>query len=315
MGTTHLKYFRLDSSPYQKAEFFQKEYEMFKSLGVEKGENPFDSEILISNTHTDFNKIPLVKLKKTKLILHPNSGYDNIPTEFVREASFPILRGNSIRAHGVAEFTLSKVFQHFCPLEDSQAWDNTRAWDRKLLREQNVFILGLGMIGTLLEQSLRPLVNKIQVHDPFQGHHNSEPIDIDIVLLASSLNKTSERFVDKDFLNKLNPDWLLVNGARGKLVDQKDLLESLRAMKGATAFLDVFESEPFRSEEFSNVPNLYKSSHVAGVSRNLDDLIIDFERDCTTKFITHRSNQPAFETHFKELLLKNKLSKDISFLV
>ncbi|MFT6603926.1 MAG: phosphoglycerate dehydrogenase-like enzyme, partial [Bacteriovoracaceae bacterium] len=113
----------------------------------------------------------------------------------------------------------------------------------------------------------------------------------------------------------LNPDWLLVNGARGKLVDQKDLLESLRAMKGATAFLDVFESEPFRSEEFSNVPNLYKSSHVAGVSRNLDDLIIDFERDCTTKFITHRSNQPAFETHFKELLLKNKLSKDISFLV
>ncbi len=315
MGTTNLRYFRLDSSPYQKEEFFQKENKMFKALGIEKGESPFDSEILISNTHTDFKKIPLSDLKKTKLILHPNSGYDNIPAQFVSEASFPILTGNSIRSHGVVEYTLSKVFKHFCAQEDSPSWDESRAWNRKRLRDQNVFILGHGIIGTLLEKSLRPLVNKIQVHDPFQGLHNKDPEDIDIVLLASSLNKTSEKFINKAFLKKLNPGWLLVNGARGKLIDQEDLLTCLKGMLDATAYLDVFETEPFLAEEFRNIPNLFKSSHIAGVSMNLDELIIDFERECSSKFITHRSNQANFETHFKELLLKNKLSKDISFLV
>jgi phosphoglycerate dehydrogenase-like enzyme len=315
MGTTDLNYFRLNSSSYQKADFSQKENRMFKGLGINLAKDEFSSEILISNTHTDFSKIPLHKLEKTQLFLHPNSGYDNIPANFVRKAPFPILIGNSIRSHGVTEYILSRVFKHFSSIEDSKKWDSTRKWNRKRLADQNVYILGRGHIGTLLEKSLKPLVKKVHFYDPFQGHSNKKPEGIDIVLLASSLNKTSEKIIDREFFKNLNSGWVLVNAARGALINQEDLLLALKEDQLASAYLDVYEKEPFSSESFKDLTNLYCTSHIAGVSSNLDDLIIEFERECASKFLTHRSNQQQFETHFKELLLKNKLGADISFLI
>ena len=315
MGTTSLKYFRLDSSPYQKSNFLEEEGRMFNDLGLQKANSPFDSEILISNTHTDFSKLPLEKLSKVELFLHPNSGYDNFPADYVKKAPFPIITGNSIRAHGVTEFILSKVFQHFSALENAREWDATRSWKRKLLRDSNVYLIGYGHIGTLLEQSLRPLVKKIIIHDPFKGLDFKDPEGSDIVLLASSLNKTSERIIDKEFLERLSPAWLLINAARGRLINENALIQALKSQPSSTAFLDVFESEPCDFKAYEKIPNLIKSSHVAGVSDNLDQLIIDFERDCTTKFLTHRSNLSIFESYFKELLLRNKLAADISFLI
>jgi D-3-phosphoglycerate dehydrogenase len=315
METTGLSYFRLDSSSYHRADFFIKEEKMFNSQGVSRGKDPFESQILISNTHTDFNKLPLERLNQTKLLLHPNSGYDNIPAAFVHKAPFPIITGNSIRAHAVTEYILGALFHHFSSLPLSEKWDTSRTWDRLRLADQSVFILGYGHIGKLLEQSLKPLVKKIIIHDPYQGLDHKNPEGSDVVLLASSLNKTSKGIIDKAFLSRLAPRWVLINGARGALIKEADLISSLKEDPSSSAYLDVFEKEPLDFSQFSSINNLHTSSHIAGVSENLDELILAFERDCTENFLTHRSNRGSFETYFKELLLKNKLSTDISFLV
>lgn len=311
MGTTRLTYFRLDTSTYHGPHFLEREREEFSKLGIENASDPHDALVLISNTHTDFKKLNWKELK-AKLIIHPNSGHDNIPIEFLNETNIPIICGNSIRSHGVAEYTLSRVFHHFSSLDHSPEWKPGRSWNRQRLADKNVLIIGHGLIGKIIHKSLTPLVKNITIHDPFLGMNALETENIDILLLAASLNPTSYHIVNKELLERLNNEWLLVNGARGKLVQQEDLLKTLANNPKATAYLDVFENEPFEENLFKDIPNLFCSSHVAGVSENLDQIIIEFEVEVIKTFITQGSN---IREIYKDALLQNKVSPDNSFLI
>lgn len=315
METTSFKFKRLDLSPYQSPDFPELEKKSLANLNIEQTELLEEAQILISNTHTDFSKLPLDKLTHVKLLLHPNSGHDNIPCEFVTEAPFPIICGNSIRANGVTEYTLGRLFQHLSSLEDQPQWQPGRAWPRQRLADKNILILGRGTIGKLLISSLTPLARTVSSYDPFKGDSNLKLDSIDVVLVAASLNQTSEGMINSDFLSKLNPGWLLINGARGKIINQKDLIEALNKDSKAFAYLDVFEKEPFEASAFNGILNIFRSSHLAGVSTNLDQLIIDFEVQAISDFLTQCLNLQEFENKYEHLLLKNKLSPDKSFLI
>ena len=91
-------------------------------------------------------------------------------------------------------------------------------------------------------------------------------LKFDIILNLASLNPTSKNLINKDFLNALNKDGLFINPARGKIVNQSDLLSFLGENPQVTAYLDVFENEPEDFEMLKKVPNIKLSSHQAGVS-------------------------------------------------
>jgi len=313
MATTSLKFHRLDLSPYQAESFPSQEIELLNNLGITHTDDYSDAQILISNTHTDFSK--LTNLKNTELLIHPNSGYDNIPCSFVADANFPILTGNPIRANGVTEYTLGRLFEHFSSIDQQDKWVSGRLWPRKRLADQSVLIVGYGHIGKLLESSLRALTKELHIYDPYESKPELKAEGIDVVLLAASLNSKNHKMIDADFLEKLNPGWVLINGARGKLIDQTQLLKALQKDKQAYAYIDVFENEPFADNEFESVSNLKSSSHIAGVSANLDQLILDFEYKLLNDFITHRPKSEEFNNLYANLLLKNKLSPDNSFLI
>lgn len=315
MVTTKLSFHRLDLSPYQAEDFPEREKLSLNEIGISYSDNPAQADILISNTHTDFSSLNDSVLKKTQLLIHPNSGYDNIPCSFVTNAEFPVVSGNSIRANGVTEYILGRLFHHFSQINHQPEWQAGRQWNRRRLADQNILIIGHGIIGALLEQAISSLVKNLHIYDPFKSKLELITKDIDVVLVAASLNKTSEGLIDKDLLKDLNSGWTLINGARGKIVAQSELLEALKKDKQAYAYLDVFEKEPFIPSEFSNIPNLMCSSHVAGVSKNLDDLILDFEVKVLKDFVTHRSNSKKFESIYSNLLLSNKVSPDKSFLI
>jgi len=86
-----MKISRTSISPYQNPNFQERERKALSEF--ENMEN--EGEILITNTLTD---ISLIDTKNLRLIIHPNSGYDNFPIGFVKGADFPIVIGNEIRA-------------------------------------------------------------------------------------------------------------------------------------------------------------------------------------------------------------------------
>lgn len=315
MATTSLKFHRLDISPYQGDDFAKSEIKLMQDLGVAHTNDPKNAEILITNTHTDFSKLDLKAHLNTELLLHPNSGYDNIPASFVKDAHFSILTGNKIRAHGVSEYILGRLFAHFSTISHQEEWEAGRNWSRERLWDKQVLILGNGLIGGLLFKALTPLVKKLNIYDPFKSNEKLSLKGTDVVLVAASLNPTSHGLINKEFLLQLNENWVLINAARGKIVNQADLVSSLSSNSHAYAYLDVFESEPFKKDAFLALDNLFTTSHLAGVSENLDQLILDFEKEMISKFITHRSNLSEFTQLQRAELLSNKLSPDKSFLI
>ncbi len=305
---------RLDYSTYQAHHFPQSEKQAFESMGLHyhyrQEEVPKGELILISNTQTNLDELPPEVWARTQLLVHPNSGYDNISSEFLNQCSFPIIVGNPLRAQAVASYILSQIYHHFNPPPHSEQWRPGRQWPRRPMRELKVLLIGMGHIGSLVYKALTPVVKNIHCYDPFKGYKLDNIIEqareADIVLPLCSLNPTSQYIVNRQLLEALPEDFTLINGARGKLVDQKALIEILNYRPKAFAYLDVFEREPFERKDFQNLKNanIKFSSHVAGVFDGLSEDILKFNTSVCRDFINSKS---VCLTKYKDLVLQHRL--------
>lgn len=302
----NVQVYRTNVSSYQNSQFLANEKRVLEEIeGVkyvqslqEITDDPF---ILISNTHTKPEEVPKNILDKTILMIHPNSGHDNIPNSFLKESSFPIVVGNPIRANAVCEYTLSSIFQHYTQIPNHQFWPTTREWNRKLLRDQRVLILGYGHIGKLLFESLSPICREVSAYDPLitedsnglTGKWSEDLFDnISILIVAASLTDTSKQLINSNILNRLAQENLILNPARGEIIVEKDLVQYLQKNPNSFCFLDVFEREPFKPGHLNELNNLNKTSHIAGVYDRLNKDIISFEYLIINDFInSYRINQ------------------------
>lgn len=318
--------YRISSSSYQKESFFEKEKEILEkipnvtyinSLGQINGEDPL---ILITNTHTDPDKISDSVLERTALVIHPNSGHDNWSIEFLEKYKFPIILGNPIRSHAVAEYILSTLFHHFSAIPHQTFWSEDRTWNRKLLRDQKVLILGHGNVGKIIKKALDALCYKVQVFDPYLESQFKNPLfseklednmiqNSQIVILAASLNKSNTSFIDEQFLKKLHPECVIINAARGKLIKEDDLIQFLQKHPKSKAYLDVFHEEPYGPSYLANLNNVNKTSHVAGVYDKLNNDIINFEYHIIKDFVerTNQAKIQSFHEDYKSCLLHERI--------
>lgn len=306
--------YRTNSSSYQDAHFFKQEKAQLESIpGVKYVRNVSEFQhgvpfILITNTHTEPESLAPKMLENTRLLVHPNSGYDNFSKPFVEKAGFPIIVGNPIRANAVAEYSLSAIFHHYVSLPNQPYWSSDRKWNRKLLRDQKALILGNGKIGKLVASSLKPLCSSLDVYDPFSNGSDecarelSDDIlrDKDIIVVAASLTSSSRNMINADFLKRISSEALIVNAARGEIICEEDLIQWLQKNSGAKAFLDVFAVEPFSPGHMSDCRNINKTSHIAGVHEGLNEDIIKFEKTVIEDFCS----QDNFVNKYRDLMLE-----------
>lgn len=318
-----LQVYRTNVSSYQNSLFLSNEKRVIEEIpGVRYIQSLQEIEknvpfILISNTHTKPKELPDNILKNTVLMIHPNSGHDNIPEDFLREVSFPVVVGNPIRSNAVCEFTLGCIFQHFTKIPNHQYWPTARNWERKLLRDQKVMILGYGHIGKLLSDCLTPICREVRVYDPLikTDSTNVQTIwnedlfqDISILIIAASLTKSSNQLIGHNILKKLASENLIINPARGEIIIEKELEEYLAKNPKSFCFLDVFEKEPFDPGHLNELSNINKTAHIAGVYNRLNKDIISFEylviKDFMDAYLKDDIND--FQTEYQDCLLNPK---------
>lgn len=305
-NTPKYQILRLNLAGYQNSSFLKQEKVFLEAelpvfvAFVEKELKPNIPLILITNTHTQLEKISKKILTQTKLIIHPNSGFDN----FKKAPAIPVILGNSIRAQAVSEYILSALFHHFSPIPHHEKWD--RQYPRNLLAEQNILILGYGHVGKLVEQNLKSLGLKVNVYDPYKNKNKFPTEKSSVLIIAASLTTTSKQLVNKSFLKKyMKDDLVLINPARGEIVDEADLLGHLKQYPKSFAYLDVYCDEPNDFTKFK-LKNLNLTSHIAGVFKDLDQSILDFEARVLYDFIY---SAKTFNKTYKNLLLKNELER------
>ncbi len=310
---TRLTIKRTSTSPYFSLEFNLSEKtslaafaDMLPSTSQEA------ADILITNTHTNFDSLTDADLAKLKLVIHPNSGYDNIPLDFIKGSKAPILVGSTIRAQAVAQYILSALLNHFSPITHQASWDRSRKWPRKLLSELKVCLIGYGHIGKILSSTLTPLVAELKIYDPFENLTVLDHKNSDVVILASGLNAKSRHIIEKNFLNHISEEALIINAARGGLIKTHDLVNFLSANDKAFAVLDVFEQEPNDFSEFKSLTNIKLTSHIAGVYKNIDQQTIKFETQVVKDFL--ELTEFDFKNKYQKMILQNRLIADIGLI-
>jgi len=145
-----------------------------------------------------------------------------------------------------------------------------------LLTDKTVGIIGCGHIGKDLISLLQPfgcriLVNDIKDYPDFYAQYALEVVDkptlmreADIVTLHLPLDASTQNLVSADYLSLMKSTAILINTARGGLVDEKALKDALKNGRLAAAAFDVFANEPPGDHELLALPNFLATPHIGG---------------------------------------------------
>ncbi len=266
--------------------------------------NTNDPLILLTDTHVSVHKFPHKLQDQLKLIIHPNSGYDNFSPEWIKDINFPVVLGNTIRAQAVSEYILSCIFHRHISINHHPQWDYARIWDRPLIAQVKAAIIGQGHIGNLVAVALKGLNCNFCWHDPWQNLEINNWSDFDIIIFACSLNPSSVHFLNRNNIDELKSDVTIINAARGKLIEEDALLEFLKSNPSSFAYLDVREMEPNEKNYRQFIPNISTTSHIAGVFKDLNNKIVEFEKQVLIDFFNLTTKD--FKSHYKKQLLNRR---------
>jgi len=300
---------RTHLSPYQSQDFSLREQKIVEKYHhiYRKIDQPLERDvILITNTHTKLSTLPKTLIEKTKLIIHPNSGYENFEESKSLVSTIPLVIGHEVRAQGVTEYIMHVLKHAIGQLSFHDSWSPTRVWSRRLISDLRVLILGYGHVGMRLEKILESYGAKVFVFDPYKRKVNEPPFEeIDVLVSTMSSNEANSKFINSDYLQKFRNDLIVINPSRGSVVHESDLKSFMRKNSSARAYLDVFEDEPFSTSDWENYPNIYKTSHIAGVDQFLDQRILHFVDKTLSDFTF--LNEQDFLKKYQDELFQNKL--------
>lgn len=209
-------------------------------------------------------------LPRLKVIAKWGTGTDSLDREAAAELGVPVLNSPGAFADAVAEVAIGLILmvtRHLGAIDRAirqGAWPKLQGVE---LRGSTLGMIGLGAIGARIAELGRAFGMEVIHHDPFVAG-SLAPLDLakssDIVCLACALTPQNRHIVNAAFLSAMKPSAILVNVARGPLVDEAALIAALQAGTIAGAGLDVFETEPLPAgSEFVRMDNVVLSSHNA----------------------------------------------------
>ena len=214
-------------------------------------------------------------------------GLDNIDLEACEARGIAVCPATGANNVSVAEYvvTIMLTLLRRPAYGVSQAviageWPRTRAIGREGSAKR-LGIVGFGAIGRDVARRAEPLDMSIAAYDPFLDKADPawgdvEPLALDELLATSDaislhvpLTEQTHHLIDADAIARMKPNAMVINAARGGVVDEIALAAALKDGRLGGAALDVFESEPVTAESgthLAGVPNLILTPHIAGLT-------------------------------------------------
>lgn len=237
---------------------------------------------------------PIEKFTNLKYIQLTSAGFDRVPMDYVAEHGIEIHNAGGVYSIPMAEHALAGVLQLYRQMDFFRRNQRRHAWEKHRglleLSGKHVCILGCGSVGTECAGRFSAFgcrVTGIATTGREQACFDEVlPVSeldrvlprTDVLVLTLPLTEKTRHLINGEALEKLKPGAILVNIARGAVVDTGALEQALRTGHLGGAVLDVFEEEPLGGEsplwDMDNVIVTPHNSFVGeGTKRRLNEVI------------------------------------------
>lgn len=247
-----------------------------------------DAEILVTHL-APLSRNMMEGLGNLKLVAVSRGGPVNIDMAAARDQDILVVNTPGRNASAVAEFTIGAILAETRLIRAGHESLRAGEWRGDLYRadrtgrelnEMTVGVVGYGNIGTKVVRLLRAFGTRVLVHDPYvqlsagdlkDGVEQTALDDLlaraDVVTLHPRVTEETKKMINAERLARMKPGALLVNTARGPLVDYDALYEALSSGQLGGAMLETFAVEPAPADwPLLQLPNVTLTPHIAGAS-------------------------------------------------
>lgn len=219
-----------------------------------------DFDVIIAGTELITDKV-MARAPNLKLISRVGVGLDGVDLIAAKKRGIKVAYTPDAPAPAVAELTLGMMLMLLRSVHVSNAQMHESKWQRifgRRLAEVTVGIIGVGRIGTRVLRRTKAFgTPKILVNDTMPDYELNREFKLDwvtkeqiyqeadIISLHLPLTRLTKNMIRREQLLSMKPDAIIINTARGGIVNESDLYDVMKAGHLSGAAIDVFEHEPY----------------------------------------------------------------------
>lgn len=237
----------------------------------------------------------LARLPKLELISSFGVGYDHIDAAAAAKRGIVVTHTPDVLTEEVADTAIGLLLCTVRELPQAERHVRAGKWatgnyplSRATLRNRTVGMVGMGRIGMAIARRLEafgvPIVYHTRQRRPELSYRHYPQLvdmarDVDTLMVIVPGGIATKNLIDANVLDALGPDGIVVNVARGSVVDEAALIAALRERRILSAGLDVFVNEPQVPEELLAMENVVLLPHLGSASvftrAKMDQLMVD----------------------------------------
>ena len=253
---------------------------------IEYSDDIEDIEVFVC--YNPFSTLDITKMKNLKWIQLSSIGVDQVPAETILKNNIILTNNKGGYSIPMGEWVVLKTLEIYKKSVDLYSQQRAKKWkmNTKLLElcGKNIAFIGTGSIAVEsakrfqgFEANVIGINTKGTETNYFNKCYSIDELDkvlaiSDVVILTIPYTEDTHHLINRDKLNKMKKNAVLINVSRGSIINEKDLIDHLREGNLLGAALDVFEEEPLPAENpLWNMENVIVTPHNSWMSEMRDE--------------------------------------------
>jgi len=242
-------------------------------------EKAVDVDAIVVRSASKVTKEVIDAAKKLKVVGRAGVGVDNIDLDAATSRGIIVVNAPEATSITVAEHTMGLMLAMARKIPFADSSMKSGKWEKKKfmgmeLRDKTLGVLGLGRIGSEVVRRALAFGMKIIAFDPYISEKAAKDLGVelaefddvistsDFVSIHVPLSEQTRDLIGKKEFSKMRDDAILINCARGGIVNEDDLYEAVSSGQIAGAAVDVFSKEPMENSPLAELENVILTPHL-----------------------------------------------------
>jgi len=239
-----------------------------------------DFDGIIIRSATNVTKEVIGAANNLKVIGRAGIGLDNVDRDAAKERGIKVVNTPTATSISVAELALGMMFSAARRIPQASVSTKSSKWEKKKFKGFELYgkklgIIGIGRIGSEMAKRAKALGMEVIAYDPYvKTSDYANIVDLDTLLKESDyislhIPKTSEteHILNKIAFDKMKEGVVIINCARGGVVDENALYDAINGEKVRIACVDVFESEPAKDNKLFDLEQVIVTPHIGAQTK------------------------------------------------